>query len=573
MSERQRTNGGPDADEPAHLTPALRDAAIRWIADDPSPVDRAELQTVLANAMAGAPAAVNELAERMRAPLTFGTAGLRGPLHAGPAGMNLAVVRRAAAGIAAFLIAQGRRGQQVIVGYDGRHRSAEFAADAAGVLAAAGFSVLLAPSALPTPVTAFAVRQLGAAAGIQVTASHNPPQDNGLKVYLTQGAQLVSPQDTEIESAIAAARPAHGIDADGRPSPWPAELLQSYLDRAAALARSTPARAADIRVAITPMHGVGGETAVKALHLAGFTDVHVVTEQAAPDGDFPTVPFPNPEEHGATDLLLALAAKVGASIAIALDPDADRCAIGIPLPAGGWRMLTGDETGAVLGDHVLRTLDRAAHPDPLVATTIVSGELLQLIAAAHDARYDETLTGFKWIVRAGDGAGTGLVFGYEEALGLCVDPDHVRDKDGISAAVLACDLLAGLRAQGKSLQDRMDDLARAHGLWVTGQHSVRVQDLTQISAAMTRLRQAPPNTLLGEPVSEVTDLLPLTDGLRLRTGRVRVVIRPSGTEPKLKAYLQLTTPVPDGADLSELRAAAAGVLTTLTAEIASVIGL
>ena len=213
-------------------------------------------------------------------------------------------------------------------------------------------------------------------------------------------------------------------------------------------------------------------------------------------------------------------------------------------------MLTGDETGALLGDHVLRTLDRAAHPDPLVATTIVSGELLGLIAAAHDARYDETLTGFKWIVRAGDGAGTGLVFGYEEALGLCVDPDRVRDKDGISAAVLACDLLAGLRAQGHTLQDRLDDLARTHGLWITGQHSVRVQDLTQISAAMGRLRQAPPGTLLGEPVSEVTDLLPSTDGLRLRTERVRVVIRPSGTEPKLKAYLQLTTPVPEGSDLS-----------------------
>ncbi len=216
-------------------------------------------------------------------------------------------------------------------------------------------------------------------------------------------------------------------------------------------------------------------------------------EQAAPDGDFPTVPFPNPEEHGATDLLLALAARVNADIAIALDPDADRCALGIPSPGGGWRMLTGDETGTLLGDHVLRTLDRAAHPDPLVATTIVSGELLGLIAAAHNARYDETLTGFKWIVRAGDGAGTGLVFGYEEALGLCVDPDRVRDKDGISAAVLACDLLASLRAQGHTLQDRMDDLARTHGLWITGQHSVRVQDLTQISAAMTRLRHGPPD--------------------------------------------------------------------------------
>ena len=240
--------------------------------------------------------------------------------------------------------------------------------------------------------------------------------------------------------------------------------MQAYLDRAGSLARSSAAKAG-IRVAITPMHGVGGETAVKALHLAGFTDVHVVPEQAAPDGDFPTVPFPNPEEKGAADLLLALAERVGADIAIALDPDADRCAIGIPLPDGGWRMLNGDETGALIGDHLLRSLDRVAQPDPLVATTIVSGELLRSIAAGYDARYDETLTGFKWIVRAGDGAGTGLVFGYEEALGLCVDPDFVRDKDGISAAVVACDLVATLRAAGQALPDRMDELARTHGLF------------------------------------------------------------------------------------------------------------
>ena len=266
------------------------------------------------------------------------------------------------------------------------------------------------------------------------------------------------------------------------------------------------------------MHGVGGETAVKALHLAGFTDVHVVPEQAAPDGDFPTVPFPNPEEHGATDLLLALADRVGADIAIALDPDADRCALGIPLPGGGWRMLTGDETGALLGDHVLRTLDRAAHPDPLVATTIVSGELLGLIAAAHGARYDETLTGFKWIVRAGDGAGTGLVFGYEEALGLCVDPDRVRDKDGISAAILACDLLASLRAQGRTLHGpdgRTGPDTRA----VDHRPAFRPgagpgADLRGDDPAAARPH---PTTLLGEPVTEVTDLLPLTDGLRLRT--------------------------------------------------------
>jgi phosphomannomutase len=554
------------------LTPALRDATIRWIADDPSVADRAELQRVLADAMAGRAGAVVDLQDRMREPLTFGTAGLRGPLRAGPAGMNLAVVRRAAAGIAAHLIRHGHRHESVVVGFDGRHRSAEFAADAAGVLAAAGFSVLLAPGPLPTPLTAFAVRQLAAAAGVQVTASHNPPRDNGLKVYLAQGAQLVTPEDTEIEAAIAAVRPARSIDADGTPLRWPDDLVQAYLDRAGSLARSSTAKAG-IRVAITPMHGVGGETAVKALHLAGFTDVHVVAEQAAPDGDFPTVPFPNPEEKGASDLLQALAEQVGADIAIALDPDADRCAIGIPLPGGGWRMLTGDETGVLIGDHLLRTLDRVAHPDPLVATTIVSGELLRSIAESHTARYDETLTGFKWIVRAGDGAGTGLVFGYEEALGLCVDPDFVRDKDGISAAVVACDLVATLRAAGQSVLDRMDELARAYGLFSTGQLSVRVEDLTRIAGAMAHVRAAPPARLLGDPVTEVTDLMPRTDGVRLRTRRVRVVIRPSGTEPKLKCYLQVVAPVADGADLAELRRTAAGEMRDLTAEISAAVGL
>ena len=555
----------------ARLTPALRDATIRWIAEDPSETDRAELQAVLARAMAGVPGAVAELQERMGAPLAFGTAGLRGPLRAGPAGMNLAVVRRAAAGIAAHLVRNGHRGESVVVGFDGRHRSSEFAADAAGVLAAAGFSVLLAPRALPTPVTAFAVRQLGAAAGLQVTASHNPPQDNGLKVYLAQGAQLVSPQDREIETSIAAARPARSIDADGRPAPWPSDLLQGYLDRAGSLPRSH-APMSGVRLAITPMHGVGGDTAVQALRLAGVTDVHVVAEQAAPDGDFPTVPFPNPEEHGATDLLLALAERVDAQFAVALDPDADRCALGIPT-ADGWRMLTGDETGALLGDHLLRTLDRTAHPDPLVATTIVSGELLRSIAEGYDVRYDETLTGFKWIVRGGDGAGTGLVFGYEEALGLCVDPDHVRDKDGITAAVLACDLVAALQAAGQTIQDRLDDLARSHGLVLTGQLSVRVDDLRQITEAMAGVRRHPPGTLLGDPVTDITDLLPRTDGVRLRTSRARVVIRPSGTEPKLKCYLQLSSPVAPGADLATIRATATAALASLKDEVAAVIGL
>ncbi len=573
--------------EPGRLTPDLRDAAIRWIADDPSPADRADLQAVLASAMAGRVDAVGELTDRMAAPLAFGTAGLRGPLRAGPAGMNLAVIRRAAFGIGTYLL-RAERGGTVLVGFDGRRRSAEFATDAAGVLAAQGFSVLLAPAPLPTPLTAFAVRELDAAAGLQVTASHNPPQDNGLKVYLRGGAQLVPPQDAQIEQAIAAAPAARSIDVHtagslpatalflaaptaGDLRPWPDSLLPDYLDRVAALV-TAPRAGAELPVALTPMHGVGGEIAVKALHLAGFPDVHVVSEQAVPDGGFPTVPFPNPEEPGATDLLLALAERTGAAVAVALDPDADRCAIGVP-DAGRWRMLTGDETGALLGDHLLRHLDRTAHPDPLVATTIVSAELLRSIAQRHGVRYDETLTGFKWIVRAGDGAGTGLIFGYEEALGLCVDPDRVRDKDGISAAVLACDLVAELSATGHTVPERLDELARMHGLFVIGQLSMRVTELSLISNAMARFRRDPPTSLLGDPLTESADLLPRTDGVRWRTDRVRVVVRPSGTEPKLKCYLQVRAAVSEDADLPTLRMVAAADLDRLRAEVAGIVGL
>jgi phosphomannomutase len=557
------------------LPSALRTEAMRWIADDPSPRDQDELQGVLARAMGGDEAALAELGEMMGAPLTFGTAGLRGPLRAGPAGMNLAVVRRAAAGIAAYLTANGGAGRTVVIGHDARHRSDEFAADAAKVLAAAGFTALLTPGPLPTPITAFAVQHLDSAAALQVTASHNPPNDNGLKVYLAGGAQIVPPMDRDIEQAIAAAPPAISIPADGTPTPWPDELEQRYLDRVASLPRGT---ARTLRIAATPMHGVGGETLVKALAQAGFTDVHVVGEQAVPDPDFSTVAFPNPEEPGATDLLLALAARVGADIAIANDPDADRCAIGVPLDptdtGGSWRMLRGDETGVLLGEHVLATLDREAHPDPLVATTIVSSSLLRSIAAAHGARYDETLTGFKWIVRAGDGKGTGLVYGYEEALGHCVDPDAVLDKDGISAAMLACDLAATLKTSGRALLDALDDLARAHGLHVTDQLSVRVDDLSQIGAMMARLRGAIPTTLLGDAVTESADLLPRTDAIVLRTERAKVVVRPSGTEPKLKCYLETVTPVPaDATDLSDARAMATADLAALRAEIAGVLGI
>lgn len=557
--------------DPTVLSADLRKAAMRWIADDPSTADRLELQQVLAAAMGTSSAAVTQLSEMMDTPLTFGTAGLRGPLRAGPAGMNLAVVRRAASGIGSYLKDSGGAGALVIVGHDARHRSAEFAADAAGVLAAAGFRVLLAPGALPTPITAYAARALGAVAALQVTASHNPPNDNGLKVYLAGGSQLISPADGQIEVAIAASGPAVSIDASGTPSLWPDSIVQDYLTAVASLATGGTK---DLRIVATPMHGVGGETLVKALYQAGFSDVHVVAEQAVPDPNFPTVAFPNPEEPGASDLLLALAESLNADLAIANDPDADRCAIGIKDATGKWRMLSGDETGSLLGEHILAHLDRATHPDPLVATTIVSSTLLKAIAAHHGVRFDETLTGFKWIVRAGDGAGTGLVFGYEEALGLCVDPSVVRDKDGISAAVVAADLAASLKAAGRTVTDALDDLIRAHGLYATAQLSFRVADLSLISGAMTRLRAWVPTSLLGDELVSVKDLLPLTDAMVLSTSRTRVVIRPSGTEPKLKCYLEIVTPVPAGlTDFSATRDRAAEDFVALKVELTAVLGL
>ncbi|UVS81899.1 phospho-sugar mutase [Actinokineospora sp. UTMC 2448] len=534
------------------LTPDLRDRAFRWIADDPSDADRAELQAVLAAAMGGDAAAVAGLADRMAGPLTFGTAGLRGPVRAGPNGMNRAVVIRTTAGLADWLTRQGRTGT-VVVGRDARHGSAAFAVDVADVLAAAGFAVRVLPGPLPTPVLAFAVRRLGAVAGVQITASHNPPQDNGYKLYLGDGTQIVPPADREIEAAIAAAPAAVSVPRVSRSST--ADMLDEYLDRVVTLPRGS-ARA--LRVVATALHGVGAGPLSLALHRAGFTDVTMVAEQTEPDPDFPTVGFPNPEEPGATDLLLARAAEVDADLAIALDPDADRCALGVPTP-DGWRMLSGDETGALLGAHLIAD----APPDALVANTIVSSSLLESIARARGVRYDATLTGFKWLVRAGDGRGTGLVYAYEEALGHCCDPDFVRDKDGISAAVLACDLAATLKASGRTLLDALDDLAREHGLHLTRQVSVRVTDLDRIGSLMAALRSNPPTELAGAPVT-VEDLLPDADVLRLRGDGLRVIVRPSGTEPKVKAYLEVVAPVAE-------RDAATARLGALADEVAALL--
>jgi phosphomannomutase len=545
------------------LPPQLRDAALRWIADDPDPGTRAELQQVLAAAMVAEAGAVDDLADRMSGMLRFGTAGLRGPVRAGPAGMNVAVVRRTTAGLAAWLARTGERGT-VVVGRDARHGSAAFATATAQVLTGAGFAVRVLPGPLPTPMLAFAVRELSAVAGVQVTASHNPPADNGYKVYLADGAQLAPPSDAEIEAAIAAAPGAVAIPTADTATE--VDVTEAYLERAARLPRGT-ARA--LRIALTPLHGVGGATAVHALRRAGFTDVHVVASQAAPDPDFPTVAFPNPEEPGATDALLALAAEVGADLAIALDPDADRCALAVrtqiptpvapdpdsraavPHPLAGWRMLTGDETGVLLGDHLLRS---GGYPDPLVATTVVSSSMLRAVAAAHGVRYAETLTGFKWIVRGGPG----LAYGYEEALGYCVDPDAVRDKDGIAAAVLACDLAATLKAAGATLPDRLDELAVAHGVHLTEGVSLRMEPAAR-DAAAARLRSALPPGWTSE--------LPAPDVLVLRRAGERLVVRPSGTEPKLKAYLEIVEPVPDAAGLAAARAAAESRLAALRTEV------
>ncbi|SDN42234.1 phospho-sugar mutase [Allokutzneria albata] len=550
------------------LSPELRDRAFRWIADDLDPADREEMQRLLGKAMVGEQEAIDELADRMRAPLSFGTAGLRGPVRPGPNGMNRAVVVRTTAGLGDWLAASGKSRGVVVVGRDARHGSEQFHRDVAGVLTAAGFDVRVLPRPLPTPVLAFAVRKLNAVAGVQVTASHNPPADNGYKVYLDAGSQIVPPADREIEAAIAKVGAAVVVPTAEGWTTLGEDLVQSYVDRAASLPRS-PERA--LRIAATTLHGVGAATLREVLASAGFTDVHLVAEQEQPDPDFPTVSFPNPEEPGAADLLLQLASTVDADVAVALDPDADRCALGVRERDGSWRMLRGDETGALLGERVLSTLDRSVHPDPLVAATIVSSELLRSVAAKHNARYDETLTGFKWLVRAGDGNGTGLVYAYEEAIGHCVDPDVVRDKDGISAAVLACDLAASLKVSGRSLLDALDDLAVAHGLHLTDQVSLRVQDLGVIGRTMARLRAEPPAELAGTAVT-VSDLRPKADVLTMRGPGLRVLVRPSGTEPKVKAYLEIVEPVAGAAELDDARKRGRERLSALREEISALLG-
>ena len=583
-----------------------------WIREDPDPGDRAELQALLAACdQGGEPgrAALAELTDRFAGRLQFGTAGLRGQVGAGPNRMNRAVVRAATAALAGWLRERGpgadradRTSQAaaaarmaVVIGCDARHRSAVFADEAAAVLTGAGIAVHLLPRPGPTPLLAFAVRHLAAAAGIMITASHNPAADNGYKLYLDDGAQIVPPVDAQIEAAIAGLGPLSQIPAgplDGPLATWHGdEVAQAYLDAIiAAFPRplagaprtgAAPTGAPPPRVVYTPLHGVAAGLALRAIERAGFPPPLVVAAQAEPDPGFPTLAFPNPEEPGTLDLALEQAARDGADLVLANDPDGDRLAVAVPDPGtpGAWRVLTGDQVGGLIGSYLLERT--AAEPRPgrrLVVTTVVSSTMLAKIAASAEVSYAQTLTGFKWIVRAGQQApGTRFLFGYEEALGYAVG-DVVRDKDGISAALAVLSLATTARTAGRSLLDRWDALEAAHGVHLTAQVTLHAPSPAGI---MGRLRAAPPAALAGQPVTGSADLaagagtagvsgLPPADVLIYRLPGARVVIRPSGTEPKLKAYLEIVEPA-TARTLVAARAAAAARLAPLRTAVADLV--
>lgn len=545
----------------------LFDTARAWLAEDPDPATAAELSALLERAESGDTAAADELGEAFDGTLQFGTAGLRGRLGPGSNRMNRVVVARAAAGLAAYLRAHG--GTRVVVGYDARRNSDVFARDTAEIMAAAGIQAMVLPAALPTPVLAFAIRHLHCDAGVMVTASHNPPDDNGYKVYLGDGSQIVPPADTEISAHIAAVGPLASIPRSPQYETLDGAVVDAYVARAVSLLGDGPRQ---VSAVYTAMHGVGGEVFVRAVTAAGFAAPATVAAQFAPDGRFPTVSFPNPEEPGAMDLSLADARTTGADVIIANDPDADRCAAGIR-DGGDYRMLTGDEVGALLGWWIAERGRRAGSPARGVyAQSIVSGTLLERIAADAGLGYATTLTGFKWIAKV-----PGLRFGYEEALGYCCDPEAVKDKDGITASLLMLEMVAALKAEGRGPQDVLDDLARRFGLHATSQLSVRVSDLSLIAEAMARLRADPPASLGGRAVVRMDDLengvdgLPPTDGLRFTLDGARVIIRPSGTEPKLKCYLQVVVPV--SGDVTGAKAYAQTELAALRDSVSEALAL
>ena len=544
--------------------------AEAWMAQDPDPETREECAEIVERARAGDAAATADLADRFDARLEFGTAGLRGEIAAGPNRMNRVLVSQAAAGLAAYLLERAAGATpSVVVGYDGRRNSQVFARDIAEVMAGAGVRALLLPRLLPTPLLAFAVRHLDTSAGVMVTASHNPRNDNGMKVYLGgehRGSQIVAPADAEIEEHIqrvAAATPVSSLPR-GEVETAAESVLDAYVAATAAVA---PAPAAQPRVVYTAMHGVGWETMARVLEVAGYDVPALVEEQISPDAAFPTVAFPNPEEPGAMDLSFEAARAAGAELVIANDPDADRLAIAIPddSAAEGYRRLTGNEVGLLLGWQVAEQVTANTGPggaDGALACSIVSSPGLEAVARAYGLHFVATLTGFKWISRA-----PGLVFGFEEALGYLVNPATIRDKDGISAGVAFLGLAARHKAEGRTVADRLDEFAERFGCYASSQVSIRVTDLSRIGEIMARLRAEPPASVGGIRVERIEDLsdgfgqLPPSDVLRIvLEGGGRVMVRPSGTEPKLKVYIDAAST--DGT-VAERRAAASDAVSRL----------
>ncbi|TFC90454.1 MULTISPECIES: phospho-sugar mutase [Cryobacterium] len=563
--------GGTADATPTDAASTVIAAANAWLGQDPDPETQAELRLLLRGAADEDAAALAELHARFDDRLAFGTAGLRGAIAAGSNRMNRVLVCQAAAGLAAFLIKNTEPGQvpSVVIGYDGRKNSQVFATDSAAIMAGAGVRAILLPRLLPTPVLAFAVRHLNVGAGIMVTASHNPPNDNGYKVYLggaSQGSQIVSPDDVAIADEILRVAAEEHVPDLPRAAyeTAPESVVQAYIDATASLAHRPRAQ---VNTVYTALHGVGWDTARRVLESAGFDLPTLVDAQIAPDAAFPTVSFPNPEEPGAMDLAYQTAREAGAELIIANDPDADRLAIAIPHEGSpsGYRRLSGNEVGAILG---WRAAELAAQVSGdggatgTLACSIVSTPALEAVAKAYGLRFTDTLTGFKWVSRA-----PGLIFGFEEALGYLVNPVTVRDKDGISAAVALLSLVSDLKAEGVTLAEHLDRFSARFGHFASGQISVRVTDLTEIERVMARLRETPPAFVGHLAVDHIDDLsagfngLPPSDVLRIRLADgSRVMVRPSGTEPKLKVYLDTSSTV---GTVAERQAAAEATLADL----------
>ena len=505
-----------------------------WISDDPDPHTSAELQSLLDSGDE------TTLKKYFNGFLQFGTAGLRGPIGPGPSCMNRAVVGRTAAGIAAYMRKRGMT--KVVIGRDARFGSEDYTFETAEIMSGAGMDVYILPRPLPTPLLAFATAYVQCDIGIMVTASHNPPQDNGYKVYIGPTAdginyassQIISPTDGFIATDIAAVT---SLKAQPREKKWTVigeEVISEYVKCTSALAP----RPGDIKIVYTAMHGVGTETVQRVFNHAGFATLILVDEQCTPDPDFPTVAFPNPEEPGALDLALKKARDFGADLVIANDPDADRCAVAINDPQLGWRMLRGDEIGIVLGEWIART-----NPTGTFGNSIVSSTALSKICAHYGIQFEEVLTGFKWLAKIED-----LAFGYEEAIGYAVDSGTVNDKDGISAAIFIAQIAMDLKRDGLSISDLLNEVWARHGFHGTEQISIRVTDMSAITRLLAGLRKNPPSEIAGRAVESIDDLaaptngLPPTDGLRIwLAGGIRVIVRPSGTEAKMKCYIEVVT--------------------------------